>query len=309
MPRGLQLTMSAWLTGLAFSGTLVTAQPPVPAVSPADLATQLRQIESELDANPRSQPALPDLWHVATSEGSYSIPTQPLRTLLGAGRISPARRWVDEMAAQLDTYSKTPAESTSTARDSLTKILARREFSDVHPPSPWELFRDRIFARLASFLQDLLAVAGQHSAGGQVLFWVLIAAAIGLLAMWLIRLWTRGDPMLVLSHLAPRVAARNSENWLRDARQAAASSQWREAIHCAYWAAIARLQESRTLPEDRTRTPREYLRLIRAEQPASSPLRALTLGLERFWYAKQTAGAGDFEELLKHLESLGCKVE
>jgi hypothetical protein len=109
--------------------------------------------------------------------------------------------------------------------------------------------------------------------------------------------------------VVPPVAARNSENWLREARLAAAGGQWREAIHRTFWAAIARLQESRTLPEDRTRTPREYLRLIRPEQPSSGPLRALTLGLERFWYAKQAAGSGDFDESLKHLESLGWKVD
>ena len=66
-------------------------------------------------------------------------------------------------------------------------------------------------------------------------------------------------------------------------------------------------QETRALPEDGTRTPREYLSLIRSDQPASGPLRALTLGLERFWYARQTAGAQEFEESLKHLGALGSR--
>jgi len=308
--RSFQVTIWICLACLVFSGALVTAQPASQVLSPADLAAQLRQIESQLDDNSRPPAnALPDQWNIATSEGRYSIPAQPLRALLAAGRLPQARQWIEQMAAQLESYSKPPVESVSYARQALSKILARREFSGVHPPSAWDLLRDRIILWIVSFLQSIFGFAGQHGAGGQVLFWILIAAAVGLLSLWLVRLWARSEPTLDLSRVVVREGLRNSETWLRDARLAAAGGQWRDAIHCAYWAAIARLQETRTLPDDRARTPREYLRLLRQDQPSSHPLRALTLGLERFWYAKQTAGAGDFEESLKHLEALGCRVD
>jgi len=296
--------------GLHFSAALMEAQQPPPVFSPAELASQFRQIESTLNANPPLRPrSLPDQWNVVTSEGRYSIAAQPLRALLGAGRISAARQWVDHIASQLESYSKAPPESAESARQRLNTILARREFSNVHPPTAWDLFRERIGAWVASQFQRLLGLFGQYRAGGRVLFWVLIAAAIGFVAMLLIRLGTRDPASLALEHPAPQAAARNWEAWLQEARRAASAGQWREAIHGAYWAAIARLQENRSLPQDRTRTPREYLRLIAPEQPASSSLRALTLGLERFWYAQQTATAGDFEASLRHLDSLGCRID
>ena len=309
MYRRLEFTIVAYLAYFALSLLHVSAQTAVPAQSPAELSAQLRQIESGLDANPPSMPAsLPDQWNIATSDGQYSISSQPLRALLGEERIPAARQWVDRMATELESYSNPPAEAGSNARASLDKILARREFSGVHPPSAWDLFRDRVALWLLSLLQRILGVAAQHGAMGQALVWVLVAAAIGFIAMWLIRLWRRTDPILALPRVGPILVARDSTAWLREARQRAADGQWREAIHAAYWAGIARLQESRALAEDRTRTPREYLRLIPSGQPAASPLRALTIGLERFWYANQSAGAQDFEESLKNLESLGLEV-
>jgi hypothetical protein len=306
----LKLSIYPGLTCLVFSFALAKAQTPLSTMGPVEFAGQLRKIGAGLDTNSPFLPAsLPEQWNVVTPEGRYSISSQPLRALFGAGRFSVARHWVGQMAEQLESYSDAPPESASAARDSLNKILARREFSDVHPPSPWDLFRERVAAWLASQLQRIFAAVAQRSGGGRILFWIIVAVATGFLAMWLIQLWSRADPMLTLPRVVPGPAARSSDTWLHEARQAEARGQWREAIRCAYWAAIARLQETGALPEDRTRTPREYLRSIRADQPASGPLRALTLGLERFWYAKQTAGAKDFDESLKYLGSLGCKVE
>jgi len=39
------------------------------------------------------------------------------------------------------------------------------------------------------------------------------------------------------------------------------------------------------------------------------PLTALTMGLERAWYANRGAGPEDFRESLSHLEALGCLLE
>jgi hypothetical protein len=100
------------------------------------------------------------------------------------------------------------------------------------------------------------------------------------------------------------MAVRTEEEWLAAAHRAAAEGDWRQAIHNAYWAAITRLQRSGALPEDRTRTPREYLRLFSGREP----LAALTSGLERFWYARRIARPEDFRESLNHLETLGCKA-
>ncbi len=310
MNRRVLLSISACLACPAWFAASARAQPSAPDQSPAELAAQLRQMKSGLDKNPPTLPAaVPDHWRVVTSDGHYSIASQPLQAQLDEDHIPAARQWLDRMARELEAYSATPEESPAAARASLTKILARREFSHVHPPSAWDLFRERVAAWIASLLQRILGAAGQHIGAGQVLFWILIVAAIGLIAMWLVRLWRRTDPLLALPRVLPSLASRDSVAWLGEARQAAARSQWREAIHAVYWAGIARLQENRALSEDRTRTPREYLRLIPTGQPARSPLGALTVSLERFWYAKQAAGMADFDESLKHLEALGCRLD
>jgi hypothetical protein len=95
-----------------------------------------------------------------------------------------------------------------------------------------------------------------------------------------------------------------------------------QAIHCAYWAGVIRLQDVGALPADRTLTPREYLRNLspgnfapdspdnKAVGPHSrQPLAALTQALERFWYARRSASNEDFRESLRQLAALGCDVE
>jgi hypothetical protein len=94
---------------------------------------------------------------------------------------------------------------------------------------------------------------------------------------------------------APGAAsARDWQLWLEDARNAASSGLWREAIHFLYWAAISRLESRRLWPADRARTPREYLALVAPEDPRKIGLSQLTSTFERFWYGGREAGEGDY---------------
>jgi hypothetical protein len=95
---------------------------------------------------------------------------------------------------------------------------------------------------------------------------------------------------------APGAAsARDWQLWLEDARQAAASGLWREAIHFVYWAAISRLESRRLWPADRARTPREYLALVAPEDPRKPGLSQLTNSFECFWYGGRDAGESDYK--------------
>ena len=101
------------------------------------------------------------------------------------------------------------------------------------------------------------------------------------------------------------------------AREAAARKDFREAVHSAYWSGISRLEDTGVVPKDRTKTPREYLRLVAAasehelaQRPIyRAPLEELTKRLERIWYANRGAGPEDFVETLKQLEAMGCQLE
>jgi hypothetical protein len=116
---------------------------------------------------------------------------------------------------------------------------------------------------------------------------------------------------------AAAIASRTWQEWLRAARQAAKEGNYREAVHCAYWAGIARLEDAGVVPKDRTKTPREYLRLVTEAAPgqlaASSthrePLTTLTRKLELIWYANRGARPEDYRESLRQLEALGCSLE
>jgi hypothetical protein len=94
---------------------------------------------------------------------------------------------------------------------------------------------------------------------------------------------------------------------MREARAAAERGDYRAAIHAAYWAAVARLEETKSLPEDRSRTPRESLRLIRRENPAYAPLSQLTRRFELVWYGYRAATAADWTDAMQQLEALGCQ--
>ena len=57
---------------------------------------------------------------------------------------------------------------------------------------------------------------------------------------------------------------------------------------------------------DRARTPREYLRLLGANEYRET-LTALTRIFELAWYAKRDASEKTFSETLQELEKLGCR--
>jgi hypothetical protein len=100
------------------------------------------------------------------------------------------------------------------------------------------------------------------------------------------------------------------------ARDAAGRGDYRMAVHCAYWAGIARLQDLGALAPDRAKTPREYLRALEKSKwivPESvatrqQALALLTSRLEKIWYGYQIATEADFRDSLAQLETLGCHL-
>ncbi len=83
-------------------------------------------------------------------------------------------------------------------------------------------------------------------------------------------------------------------DWARLAEERAAAQDWREAIHCLYWAAIVALESRQAWRPNPTRTPREYLRLLRPGSEAQRLLRALTGLFERVWYGHGEIGEAEY---------------
>ena len=285
-------------------------------------AAELHRISDILKKNPSKREllalrsALPRRWTVTSREGSFSVSSEPLRDQLTNPSRENAEAWVNHLAEEVE-YSAKPATSSPQARGELERILKRPEFEAVRPPSPLELLRQRVEAWIEQMLLRLLGGIGQHPLGGQILFWFLAIAAVGVVAMWVFRFFASRDRVNALPPSAAPTAVRTWQEWIRAAREAAKGGNFREAVHSAYWAGIARLEDLGVVPVDRTKTPREYLKTVAepdSGQLAASPvhrepLTALTMGLERAWYANRGAGPEDFRESLSHLEALGCLLE
>ena len=97
-----------------------------------------------------------------------------------------------------------------------------------------------------------------------------------------------------------------SRLWAKDALAAAERGDYREAVHCAYWASIVHLEGLGLLKRDRARTPRESLRLLEPHPKEQEVLADFTRHFELIWYGYRPASQQDWSGARAHLESIGC---
>ena len=274
-------------------------------------AAEMRGLEAQLDRGEIAPvvAALPEQWAVSTPEGNYTISSKALRDLIaqtprGSG-LPQAKEWLEHLASHLEGSGVAPRTS-GNANQELTRILARREFEGVRPPSQWELMQERIRNWLGRFFQRLFGFVVQYPTESKIFFWTLIGGAVLAFLVWLLRRWDRSE--LLSMNIPSDATPRTSNQWLLAARAFSGEGDFRKAIQCTYWTAIVRLEELGRLPRNRPHTPREYLGLISTAQ-YSTPLAALTKQLERCWYAGMPASAQDFAACLSALEAFGCRVD
>jgi hypothetical protein len=284
------------------------------------LDSELLGLSNQLGSNPSPtevrtlRNSLPQSWIVWTRERTYPISTKPLQDQLdGSAPAGKARAWIEHLRAEIEA-SQTHDANLGAARLELNHILGSPEFGAVHPPSAWEMLRQRVATWAQQMLLKILGRMGSHPIGAKILFWSLLIGGVAFVALWVFRFMTSRDSMESLKPGSTIVTSRTWQEWIRAARQAANNGDFREAVHSAYWAGIVRLEDMGAVPKDRTRTPREYLRLVAESDSAevgsrSQPLRALTSRLERIWYANRDARSEDFRDSLRQLEELGCPLE
>jgi hypothetical protein len=303
------------------------------AYDAASFAGEQRRLGSAIEKNSGDakgieaiQKALPPSWKIDTSEAHYEFSSEPLRELLACikcdaaarkSRFARAKSWTDAIALQLDGYAAQGGFSTPDTRATLEQILKRREFGAVRPPSRWDLLRERINAWLLRMFSRLFENIGRHPLGAKLLFWLILFAVVGWLAMMLVRFWLGRARVDELRSVGEVAFARSWQEWIRAAREAAARGDFREAVHSVYWAEIAHLEDDGIISRDRTRTPREHLQLVAEAVAAAAPqisrqrdsLAALTALFERVWYGRSHADARDFDASMKQAEGLGCDLQ
>jgi hypothetical protein len=284
---------------------------------------ELRGLSAALKHNPSPaeltsiRDTLPKKWNVTTPERSYSISAGPLREKLTDASLTSAQEGLDRLALEIESYSDLRIVDPQEARSELTRILAQPEFAAVHPPSAWDLFRQRLSAWFAELLYRIFRGITGYPIGGTILFWLLVLGGVLFVAVWVFRFLVSRDRMDVLPTGEFLVPARTWQEWVRLSRVAARRGDYREAVHAAYWAGIVRLQDTGVLPKDRAKTSREYLHIVSdpaaydlIAQPAlREPLAGLTARLERTWYANRGARPEDFTDSVRQLKELGCPLE
>ena len=206
--------------------------------------------------------------------------------------LSACAERLQEMAQQTSETNSDDAQ----ARAAADAVLRQPEFRSGGGPTWWDrkvAWLQNLIARLFDGVNGLSNVAPWI---GKVLEWLLfLSAAVGLL-VFLLRTLARQRMRLALGQAAPAATAwdREATGWAQLAEAHAAAGEWREAVHCLYWAAIVLLESRRAWRHNPTRTPREYVRLLKPGSSRQQGLRGLTQILERVWYGQGEATAEDY---------------
>ena len=273
-------------------------------------------LASRLEDHPEQAGALrkqlPDSWSVVVQEQRFSVSTHPLgeaidRMVRDPGTAARAAQEISDRVEMLleDARAayRTSTRNYSPERSMLDQILKQREFRYVHEDAESETFWDQLLDRLWQWVAGLLDRAGNHPKVTNFLRWGVVILLGLILLGWLAHALTevsyqRSPALTGGTRAAP------ARDWTQEARSAAARGEFREAIRLIYGAAVLALGEAGAWQVDRSRTHREYVRLLPADSQRRPHLMALTDCFERVWYGRAQASDSDYEAALAELESL-----
>jgi hypothetical protein len=324
---GLTMLRRALLLGLACAMACCNVR----AQSASDVArgdlelSGLAAYKAELDRcgesirqgeNPaRLRESLPHAWVVQTEQSRIVVSTDWLALQLFQAEHDPAkaqtilrdvqRRLAAMRAAASDLDARSGQTNAEFARSHLEKILQRREFARAAGPSETELLEARITRWIEERIIRLLSLLHISRTAGNVITWTIVALALALLCYWA---WQTVSRSLRNPTPAPQRtgAVAESRQWAKDAFAAAERGDYREAVHCAYWATIVHLEGLGLLKRDHARTPRESLRLLEPHPKERQLLGDFTHHFELIWYGYRPASPEDWTNARTHLEKMGC---
>ena len=301
-------------------------QSPATVKSALDLPAYLAVLDQWSDAagklpgHPRMaarvRKELPRTWEVNFQGQQFEVETAWLDQALKAIEKSPAsasaeshyiQRRLEAMSEEAESLGEvSPGLDPTAPRRKLDEILKRREFRGLRGPSHLENTLLQAWFWLMDHLERLMSQLGRHPRGVRVVLWTMLIGPAVLLLIWLLRFILDRSRTQTLDLDAPRPAAATWRTLAREAVLAAGRGDYRDAVRLAYWAGIYRLEELGAWKAERTRTHREYLRLLPSDHPNRDSVSALTSRFERTWYAGVAASSDDFQFTRSELEKLGC---
>lgn len=312
---------------LLFGTALALADTQAPTVSLAQFQAQLAQLDSQVtDLETHAERAealrqsLPDHWTVTGGRLPVDVSAKFLDSALtDFQQEGPPQKKITlkELHTQLAVMRSglegfTQPEATDAAtRKRLDDILAAREFSSVHGPSVFDVWKERVEAWIQKMWDKLFKALDitppDFTWAGRIFVWLVIAAGACVLGVWLLRIYLRKPAEYTREIMPFAPSSKSWRIWLAEARAKAERYEWREAIHLSYWAGVSYLEASGSWVPDRARTPREYLKEVDGRDPKKAPFLALTRRFESVWYGSRRAHADDFDAALTELEKLGCQ--
>ncbi len=259
---------------------------------------------------------LPASWTVTTANARYTIDMAWLSAGLAGIEENPDAKSqaLAQTREKLETYRQDAHaladamethRGTAQPRARLNAILSAREFSGQQGPTWLDVEKQKIRDWIYRQIEKIFGHVRARSIGN-IVAWSLVTLAGLLLLFWTLRFLMRERQGSEMDLSGATPIGRDWRRWLREAREAAGRGDYRAAIHAAYWAAIVRMEETKSLPEDRSRTPRESLKLIDRGSAAYAPLSQLTRRFELVWYGYRAATAADWDDAAQQLETLGC---
>jgi hypothetical protein len=259
--------------------------------------------------------SLPPAWSVRSGKTTFEVPTEPITSKLRELEVHPndSGKIIRDLNLRLSAMRKAAAdmetaeqrENPSEAKERLDKILARREFQGAKGPTAWDLLAARISRWLTERLIRLFMRLHISSKTGNALAWgVMILAFLALCGM--VWRWLADKSRAPENEPAPKAVPSDARQWVDEALAAAERGDFREAIRCSYWAAVAKLEDIHVLARDRARTPRESLRLLEHHPNEQRLLRDLTSHFELIWYGYRPASPSDWSLAKEQLEKMGC---
>jgi len=316
--------MNSWKTHILACGLVAASlcradSPPSNDLTSAEysavlnsLAAATQQLDSSGAATPAALEQLPRTWRVHTENGDFEVSTAGLRSDVrryekekNHSNAVAIRTRLESLRKEIAGFEKAPLE-VSDSRTELNSILAGSEFRDVHGPTWWDRVKRWMIGKLIRLVSKLFRSTSIPTVGKYFVYGLIGLAGLGLLYLVYRSIFQNPEFEEVVPKDLP-VSAKEWTVWLSEARAAAGRSDWRDAVHLAYWAGISFLERQGLWKPDRARTPREYLRLISPQAEQRETLGALTQIFELTWYAKRPAGESTFSETLQQLEKLGCR--
>jgi hypothetical protein len=309
------LTQSLWIrpADAQLPAKEVTLQEYVAALQSASQALDGSDIDTIHDV----RVSLPSEWVVQTDGQSMRVKTDWLSDAFSVAervpgpsndRLLQARL---RLAALRESAENLLAQSGSTdlsqAHAQIDRILSDREYQGSHEPSWLDKLKARVNAWIARQWEKYFGRLGISETTGSAIAWTLISLAALLVAVWAVRYLIAAASRAEMDLRSAIPAGQDWRYWAGEARAAAERGDYRAAIHASYWAAVARLEENHLLPEDRSRTHRESLRLVKRGSAAYTPLEQLTRRFELTWYGYHTATSADWDDAMQQLETLGCQ--